>query len=57
MSKNQVLNYALIAALALGAIGILGEYDLVVIKGVSNYSFELLLAGFAILAILRLFKR
>lgn len=44
-------------ALILGVIGILGEYDIVVIKNISKYSFELLLAGFALLGLLRLLKK
>lgn len=57
MTKAKFSQYVWIAALISGAIGILGEYDLVVIKGISKYSFELLLAGFALLVLAKLFKR
>ena len=57
MNTKKILNYVWIAAIVTGAIGILGEYDLVVIKGVSKYSFELLLAGFGLLFLLRFIKK
>ena len=46
-----------ISALVLGAVAVLGKYDLVVIKNISKYNFEILLAGYAILAITRLIKK
>ncbi len=46
-----------IIALVAGAIAVLGYYDLVVIKGVSKYNFEFLLAGFATLLIARVLKK
>lgn len=57
MNKLKITQYIWIAALVSGAIGILGEYDLVVIKGVSKYSFELLLIGFGLLVVTKLFKK
>lgn len=54
MSQNRII---WIVALVVGGIGILGHYDLVVIKGVSKYSFEFLLAGFGVLTIARLLKK
>ncbi|MDA3893889.1 MAG: hypothetical protein PF517_19695 [Salinivirgaceae bacterium] len=57
MNKAKISQYILITALVSGAIGILGEYDWVVIKGVSKYSFELLLVGFGLLVLSKLFKK
>jgi hypothetical protein len=57
MNKLNINKYFWISALVLGAIGILGEYNIVVIKGVSKYSFELLLAGYSLLVISKMFKK
>lgn len=46
-----------IIALVTGAIAVLGEYDLVVVKGLSKYNFEILLAGFVTLLIARLLRK
>lgn len=46
-----------IIALITGAVAVLGEYDLVVVKGLSKYNFEILLAGFATLMIARVLKK
>lgn len=57
MSKAKTLRILWIAALILGAIGILGHFNLVIIRYVSDYNFELLLIGFVILVVMRLMKR
>lgn len=57
MKKTDTIKILWLAAVICGAIGILGYYKLVVIKHVSEYSFELLLVGFAILLAFRLFKK
>ncbi len=57
MNKVNLSKIIWITALVSGAIGILGEYDIVVIKGVSKYSFELLLFGYALLVATRFFKK
>lgn len=54
MSQNRII---WIIAIVVGAIGILGYYDLVVIKGVSKYSFEFLLAGYGVLTLARVMKK
>lgn len=55
--KLDVNKVIWIIAIATGAIAVLGYYDLVVIKGVSKYNFEFLLAGFATLLIARLLRK
>lgn len=57
MDKTKVLRYILLAAIVSVTIGVLGEYDLVVIKGVSNYNFEFVLAGFLLLTLTKMFKK
>lgn len=57
MNKAKTYHYIWILALITGAIGVLGEYDLVIIKGISQHSFELLLAAFGLLIIARLFRK
>lgn len=57
MSGAKISKYIWIAALVLGAVSILGEYDFVVIKGLSKYNFEILLAGYSLLVITRLLKK
>jgi hypothetical protein len=57
MDKTKVLRYILLAAIVLVTIGVLGEYDLVVIKGVSKYNFEFVLVGFLLLALTKMFKK
>jgi len=54
MSQNKII---WLIALVAGAIGILGYYDIVVIKGISKYSFEFLLAGYGVLILARLLKK
>jgi hypothetical protein len=57
MDKTKVLRYILLAAIVSVTIGVLGEYKWVVIKGVSNYNFEFVLAGFLLLALTKMFKK
>ena len=57
MSAIKLSKIIWITALVSGAIGILGYFELVVIKGVSQYSFELLLFGYALLVVTRFLKR
>ncbi len=57
MNKLKISHYLWIAALISGALGVLGKYDLVIIKGLSNFSFELLLIGFVLLIVVRLVKK
>jgi hypothetical protein len=45
MDKTKVLRYILLAAIVLVTIGVLGVYDLVVVKGVSKYNFECVWVG------------
>lgn len=57
MSGAKISKIIWISALVFGTVAILGAYDLVVIKGISKYNFELLLAGYALLVITRLVKK
>ena len=57
MSGVKLMRIFWISAIVFGAIGVLGNYDIVVIKGISKYSFELLLIGYSLLIITRLLKR
>lgn len=57
MKRANVIQGLWFTALISGAIGILGHYDLVIIKYISDYDFELLLLAFCLLLILRTFKK
>jgi len=57
MNGAQLTKIIWISALVLGAVAVLGEYDIVIIKSISKYNFEILLAGYAILTITRLIKK
>ena len=57
MSSFKISKYIWISALVAGAIGVLGEYNIVVIKGVSKYSFEFLFAGYILLVVSRILKK
>lgn len=57
MKRIDTYRILWLAAIISGTIGILGNYDIVIIKFLSDYNFEFLLAGFAILLVLKLLKK
>jgi hypothetical protein len=57
MSSAKFNKIIWITVLLAGAIGTLGYYEIVIIKGITKYSFEFLLTGYLILLFARLLKK
>ncbi len=56
MSKAKVSKIVWIIALITGAVAVLGEYGWITVKWFTHIHFEILLVGFCVLILGRLFK-
>ena len=57
MTSKKIQRILWLAAITAGLIGVLGQYEIVIIKYLSNYNFEFLLTAFALMVILKLMKK
>ncbi|MBI9066977.1 MAG: hypothetical protein JEZ09_06770 [Salinivirgaceae bacterium] len=57
MTSKKIQRILWLAAIVAGLIGVLGQYEIVIIKFLSNYNFEFLLTAFILMVILKLMKK
>lgn len=57
MTRKKIQQILWLAAITTGLIGVLGQYEIVIIKFLSNYNFEFLLTAFILMVILKLLKK